>query len=191
MARRRKSRKYRRGRFVPLLRVLFFILVCAALAVAMTIFFKVEQITVGGNDRYTAEEVVDVSGIELGENMFMLNKYDVISRLTRELPYISTVQLRRRLPSTMAIEVTETQAVAAVESAKAWWLIGADGKLLEKTDSSGSLPRVTGTNPLLPTAPTLRRERSQTSGCWSCSPSLSRRVWRRSSWRSTAVIPIC
>ena len=152
MAKRRKSRKYRRGRFVPLLRILFFLLVCVALAVAMTIFFKVEKITVSGNSRYTSDEIIDATGIRMGENMFMMNKYDVISRLARDLPYIKTVQIRRRLPSTMTVEITEMQAVAAVQSAEFWWLIGADGKLLEKTDSSGNLPRVTGTNPLLPTA---------------------------------------
>lgn len=151
MARRRRNRRYHRGKFIPLLRALFFLLVCVALAVAMTIFFKVEQITVGGNARYTAEQVVEATGIQMGQNMFVLNKYEISDRMTRDLPYISTVQIRRKLPSTLAVEITETQATTAVAVGSSWWLMDADGKLLEKAEENGGLLSIWHVSPLLPT----------------------------------------
>jgi len=151
VARRRRNRKYRRGRFLPLLRALFSLLVCVAVAVAMTIFFKIEEITVSGNARYTAEQVVEATGIQLGQNMFVLNKYEISDQMTRDLPYIDTVQIRRRLPSTLAVEITETQATVAVASGSSWWLMDADGKLLEKTEDNGGLLSVWHVSPLLPT----------------------------------------
>ena len=149
---RRRNRRYRQGRFLPLLRVLFFLLFCAALAGALTIFFKVEEVTVSGNSRYTVQEIVEATGVEAGDNLFLLNKFDISDRLTHQLPYIGDVQIRRRLPSTLTIEVKEIQAAAAVEVETGWWYISADGKLLELNGDSGSLQQVTGVMPLLPTA---------------------------------------
>ena len=152
MARRRRNRRYRRGRFLPLLRILLFLLICGALAAAMTVFFKVEEVSVSGNSRYTAQEVVEASGVALGDNLYLLNKNEIVARLTRELPYISQVRIRRQLPSTLTVEVTETQAAAAVESGGTVWLISGQGKLLEQGGEAGGLPRITGLEPLLPTA---------------------------------------
>ena len=143
MARRRRNRRYRRGRFLPLLRILLFLLICGALAAAMTVFFKVEEVSVSGNSRYTAQEVVEASGVALGDNLYLLNKDEIVARLTRELPYLSQVRIRRQLPSTLTVEVTETQAAAAVESGGTVWLISGQGKLLEQGGEAGGLPRIT------------------------------------------------
>ena len=148
---RRRNRRYRQGRFLPLLRILFFLLFCAALAAALTIFFKVEEVTVSGNNRYTVQQVVEVTGVEMGDNLFLLNKFDISDRLTHQLPYIGDVQIRRRLPSTLTIEVKEIQAAAAVEVETGWWYISTDGKLLELNENSENLQKVTGVMPLLPT----------------------------------------
>ena len=152
MARRRRNRRYRKGRFRPLLRVLFFLLVCAALAAAVTIFFKVEHVEVEGASRYSEGDVVAAAGVELGDNLFLLNKYAIRDRLCQELPYISEVQIRRRLPSTLVVGITETEAFAAVADSGGWWLIGMEGKLLEWREDSAGLLRITGVGLLMPTA---------------------------------------
>lgn len=152
MARRRRNRRYRKGRFRPLLRILFFLLVCGALAAAITIFFKVEHVEVEGASRYSVGEVVAAAGVEPGDNLFLLNKYAIRDQLVRELPYIGDVRIRRRLPSTLVVEVTETEAAAAVADSGGWWLIGREGKLLEWREDSANLLQITGVGLLMPTA---------------------------------------
>mgnify|MGYP003078705901 CR=1 FL=1 len=62
----RRARRPRRpsgGRGRSLLQPLIFLLICAALVLGMSVFFRVAKIEVVGNSIYTAEEVVEASGI--------------------------------------------------------------------------------------------------------------------------------
>ena len=62
----RRARRPRRpsgGRGRSLLQPLIFLLICAALVLGMSVFFRVAKVEVVGNSIYTAEEVVEASGI--------------------------------------------------------------------------------------------------------------------------------
>lgn len=41
-----------------------------------------------GNARYTSEEVVAASGIEIEDNLFLLNKYSAAQAIFEKLPYV-------------------------------------------------------------------------------------------------------
>ena len=86
-----------------------------ALTVGATVFFRVETVVVSGNSRYTQEEVVAASGIETGDNLFHMNKYQVAQHIRETLPYVGEVSIQRSLPSTITIQVKEWQAAARVE----------------------------------------------------------------------------
>ena len=66
---RSRTRRRNRGRFGPLFKLLCVIAVIVALTVGATVFFRVEQVTVTGNQRYTEEEIIAASGIQLGSNL--------------------------------------------------------------------------------------------------------------------------
>ena len=116
MAAARNSRRGRRnkGRFSFLFKLLFIVAVVAAMTMGATVFFKVEQVVVEGNQRYTVEEVDQASGIQIGDNLFRLNKYQIKNDILRTLPYVEGVSIVRRLPSTIAITVHEWDAVARI-----------------------------------------------------------------------------
>ena len=40
--------------------------ICGAIAVALTMFFKVETVSVEGNSRYTSDQIIEASGIKTG-----------------------------------------------------------------------------------------------------------------------------
>ena len=129
MARRRSyHRKRRQGRFSFLYKILIFVTICGAIAVALALFFKVDTITVTGNSRYTANQIIEASGIETGDNMFFLNKYHASERITAALPYVETVRISRQLPDTLVVTVTECTAPAAVSQDGKLWLLSGDGK---------------------------------------------------------------
>ena len=67
----RRARRPRRpsgGRGRSLLQPLIFLLICAALVLGMSVFFRVAKIEVVGNSIYTAKEVVDAMDGELRGN---------------------------------------------------------------------------------------------------------------------------
>lgn len=139
MARRgRYNRKRRRGGFSLLYKLLTFVVICGAIAVGLTLFFKVEDITVTGNVRYSQEKIITASGIEHEDNMFLMNKYDISDAITSALPYIETVQIRRALPDGIVIAVTECSAPAAVNHNGKCWLLSAQCKVVDSKPLSAA-----------------------------------------------------
>ena len=138
MARRGGTGRRRRGNLGPVLRGLSVLLAAVAIVAALTLFFKVETVEVSGNSRYTPEEILSVSGIQKGDNLILLDKYGIARRLYTRLPYITDVSMRRSLPGTLLVEVTETKVAGAVKGAGAWWLIAPNGKVLEASTEANA-----------------------------------------------------
>ena len=139
MARRRSyQRKRRQGRFSFLYRILVFVAICGAIAVALALFFKVETITVTGNSRYTAKQIIDAGGMQVGDNMFFLNKYKASEKITASLPYVETVRISRQLPDTLVVTVTECTAPAAIAQEGKLWLLSGDGKIVDEKTGDGN-----------------------------------------------------
>ena len=131
---RRKHTKRRRGRggFGFLYKLLSVLVICSAIIVAMTLFLRVDKIVVTGQKRYTEEEIREATGVELGSNMYLLNKYDIVRAITRELPYIEDIRVNRKLPDTLLIEVRESGRPFALVQDGSAWLISAGGKIVEQ-----------------------------------------------------------
>ena len=99
MARRRRyNHKRRRGSLSFLYKLLAFVLICTAISLALTLFFRIRSIEVSGNDRYTRQEIIDAAGVNEGDNMFLMNKYSVDQDIRAALPYIEELRINRRLP---------------------------------------------------------------------------------------------
>lgn len=180
MARRSsRSRTHRRnrGRFGPLFKLLCVLGVVVALTGGATVFFRVETVTVTGNQRYTGEEIIEASGIRMGDNLYALNKVRIDRRIRTRLPYIGELSINRSLPSTILINVTEWEAVAQVAApdpeqaaaareelaggkpdaepavlAQEPWLISVRGKLLEQAPEGSEAIVVTGLTAVAPQA---------------------------------------
>ena len=165
----RKQHKYRRskGRLGKLIQLLCIVAVLAALTVGATVFFQVEQIEVSGNQRYSQEEIIAATGIVAGDNLFRMNKFAIQDHVKEEMPYIEDILIRRKLPSTITVAVTEWDAVAQVLPNPGWvapepeetqegeevevpvateksWLISVGGKLLEEAGAEDTRLKISG-----------------------------------------------
>ncbi len=109
-----RKRRRSRGRLGPLFKLLCLAALVVALTAGATVFFRVETVAVVGNQRYTQEEIVAASGIQMGDNLYALNKTRIDGNIRTALPYIGALTIRRSLPSTIVITVTEWDAVAQV-----------------------------------------------------------------------------
>lgn len=134
MARQRRHARSRRrrGRFSGLYKVLSVMLVAAAVVLACVVFFRINSVEVSGNVHYTAEEIIEASGIEIGDNLVGLSRSRVSAAICTKLPYVENVNIRKVLPDKVVLRVSERVAAASVETAEGRWLISAQGKLLEK-----------------------------------------------------------
>lgn len=127
---RRYSKRRRSGGLSFVYKLLCFVAICGAIAVAMALFFKAENIRVEGNSSYTAQQITEASGIRPGDNLYLLNKYDAAESIIRTLPYVEQVQLRRQLPNTLVITVSECRDPVAIPRDGKLWLISVGGKVV-------------------------------------------------------------
>ncbi len=130
-----------------LLRLATVVAVVLALVFGLSIFFKVETITVSGMDNYSAWVVAEASGIEEGDNLFTLSKAKIVGKIKAALPYVNLVRISRELPGTVHIEITEFDVAYSVKDGSGkWWLITSQGGVLEQVDSAtaGSHTQILG-----------------------------------------------
>lgn len=129
-------RKERRARLTKIIAVLLS-LVCGVLA--LTAFFRVEQLEIVGLTRYDTQDVLNTFGIEKGDNMFFCDSLRGQKRLLAQYPYFESVSVERDLPSRMVVTVKEAQPIAAVNSTQGgWFVLDKDCRVLERTDQEGA-----------------------------------------------------
>lgn len=169
MSAARNSRRSRRnrGRFSFLFKLLAIVAIAAAMTLGATVFFQLERVLVTGNVRYTAQEVEDASGLQVGDNLFRINKYQIAADIREKLPYVEELSILRHLPNTIEIAVKEWDAVAQIlptplpagaeireegetprTAASEPWLISVGGKLLEPAPEGSVAIRVSGLSAL-------------------------------------------
>lgn len=121
--------------------------IVAAVVFGVAIFFKVGRIEIQGNTIYADERIAEASGLEVGENLLMVNKAAVAGNVKAALPYVDQVSVGRVLPDTVVISVKESQqAFCAQTDTNTLWLISPSGKALERIDASlqAEYPQIIG-----------------------------------------------
>jgi cell division protein FtsQ len=76
-------------------------------------FLRVERIEVNNLKRLTREEVLGLTGVKLGDDMFGLRLRRIGEQLAKN-PWVEKVRVRRFFPHTLAIEVAEREPAAVV-----------------------------------------------------------------------------
>lgn len=131
--------------FILLIPLALFILIGSPL-------FEVRQITVGGNEFFTGQKIVAVSGIELNTNIFKVNLAQAASRL-KTMPMLKEVYITRDLPSRVVIRVIERKPVAFLPLVGGFILVDEEGVYCrEGKVGEACLPVITGLSVRIPPA---------------------------------------
>ncbi len=127
-------------------KALTFFLIIVVIILAMSMFFEISVIKVEGNSIYTDKEIIDASGIQIGDNLFFINRISAGSRVVVKLPYVDSVKIVRGLPDQCTIIVEESRAVASISVGDELWSVTQSGKFLGTVsdDDPLQLPEITG-----------------------------------------------
>jgi len=122
-------------------RILGWALVGLALAAGVaylirTPLFGLSAVRVTGTQAVPQAEVMAASQVRIGEPYLGLDLAAIRARVAA-LPRVRAVEVTRDYPSSLRIAVTERPAVASVSSGALFWLVAADGTVL---DSAASRP---------------------------------------------------
>lgn len=126
---------FNRNRF--LLHLTTVVAVVMALVFGISIFFKVEVVTVSGAEKYDAWTVKEASGIEQGDNLLTFGKAKACGKITAALPYVESVRIGIKLPDTVNIEIKELDVAYSIkDSSNNWWLMTSEGRVVDKVDNA-------------------------------------------------------
>lgn len=111
--------------------------VVVALVVGMSVFFKVKTITVAGAETYSPWAVREASGIEEGDNLLTFSRARANAQIRAALPYVEKSRIGIKLPDTVIIYIEELDIAYAIKSGNGdWWLMNANGRVVDLIDSS-------------------------------------------------------
>ena len=131
------AKPFNRNRF--LLRLATVAAVVLALVLGLSVFFKAQQVTVSGAEKYTPWEIREASGIQQGDALLTLSEAKISAKIRTKLPYVGNVRVGIKLPDTVNIEITELAVVYAVQdSSNAWWLMDANGRVVDSTNTAAA-----------------------------------------------------
>ncbi len=111
--------------------------VVVLVAVYVSVFFNVKKIEVRGESPYSANQVIDMCNFTKGDNILFVDAEGSEREIVRKLPYIESCTVKRKLPATVVVNVTEVEILGVAEiAANCWAAISTKGKILDTVTNS-------------------------------------------------------
>lgn len=139
-----KKKKKRKKKHYFLRFLIFCIVVGGFFYALQSPLFYVKTIDVEGNRFYTPAQIIEMSGLTTGKNMFFEVKTKPARDALLETPYIRLVNIKRKPMSTLVISVEERLEYAAVPDGDSYVLIDNGGMVLSISDKQPTLPLLEG-----------------------------------------------
>lgn len=92
--------------------------------------FDICKIEIIGNAQVAQEEIIELSKIKMGDNIFLCNKIQTQTNLEKH-PYIQETKITRKLPDKIQIEITEKQRAYQIQVEGGYAYIDNQGYVLE------------------------------------------------------------
>jgi cell division protein FtsQ len=117
-----------RGRFKY---VVFLFIICIFTAFFLSSsFFQIKFIAVNGVNNVTREEIIKLSSIYYGENIFRINKKNSMMSIFQN-PYVKMIKIKRGIPNRVVIDIIEREIMAYVPYVGSYLNIDDEGMILE------------------------------------------------------------
>lgn len=136
--RKKAAMKKRRRRKALITFLLSFVVVSGLIfaVISAFVFFKVSDVTVKDKSaKYSNSDIINMSGVEIEDNLLLLSKESVANNLIEKLPYIKTVTVEKKFPSSVIISFTETENELCILIDSKYYAADKDGKILANLDA--------------------------------------------------------
>ena len=147
----------RRRRMLRRLTAVALVLCVAAAGIylTMTMLFKISAIEVRNAEgellqqagAYSSEEVLQVLGLQLEENIFSFSAEEKEAILEQQLPLLEQIDVIRRYPGTVEVRVTPAVPTYAIQTSAGWLTISANLKVISSGAEQPDLPVLYGGEP--------------------------------------------
>jgi len=129
----KKRKKRNTFRKISIWLLVIITLLAVGVVLSLTVFFNITEVTVvGESKKYASEEILAQCTIDTGENLFLADTKTAKSMLEQNLPYIYNAEIKRKLPYTIEITVTDAVPAYSIRNKdKTYTLLDDNFKVLE------------------------------------------------------------
>ena len=99
---------------------------------------RTRDVTVSGNSRYSAEEIISAADID-GDTLLLLSDKSIYKKIVLACPYINGVELKKNYPSSVEIAVTEAEVVYYSDIHGRTYSLDRDLRVIEFTKKTDGL----------------------------------------------------
>ncbi len=142
----RRHRGFLKGRYGIILLIFLFFALITGYFFLYTDFFAIREIVVHGNDYIEEKEIIKLSHIDLGMNIFMLNKSNVEDKIRRH-SFVKEASVSLELPDRIILTIQERDLSCIIPFEDGIFIyIDEEGVVLEKSQvlKSYNYPLITG-----------------------------------------------
>ena len=150
-AQRKKITKQEKKRRKRIKKIKFFLkifllvgIIAGSITFALTSpIFNIKDIKVINNNKIPTDTIISLSGLKKDENIFKFYKKSIIQKI-KENPYVENVEIHRRLPQTIEIDIEERVATYSIDYMGKYAYINTQGYILEISEDSQNMPIIEG-----------------------------------------------
>ena len=132
---KKRIKRKRKAKRLAMLFLLAVAVLSVGVVLVLSVFFKINTITIKGDKVYSNKEIIQNCGISVGDNLFRISEKTLNEKLPEVLPYVENVTLERKLPDTLIVNISATREIAALPNGTGFALIDYRGKVLDKNAS--------------------------------------------------------
>ena len=137
------KKKKKKVSIIPKIAVLFLIIIAIGIFAFISPIFNIKAIEVNGNNKIDKDTVISLSGVNIGKNIFQVSKKQVINSI-KENQYINNVDVKRKLPGTLEINVEERKIAYQVKVINSYVYLDYQGYILEVSSNKEKVPLIEG-----------------------------------------------
>lgn len=127
---RKVNNKKKSNKIKLIIATLILLLAVSLIVLREANIFDVKKIVVEGNNEISKDKIITASGIEIGDNIFMIGKKNAKKNLLLHT-YIKNAKIERKMPNQVIIKVSEREEIAYIKHMDSYAYIGFDGLVLD------------------------------------------------------------
>lgn len=113
--------------------IIFGILALVILTVlSTTVLFNLSKYRITGDTVYTEQQIINATGVNVGDNLILMDAGAVKDRLIAALPYVDKVEVSRNIfTCALEIKLNPATAVANVKKNDRYYLVSENGRIMD------------------------------------------------------------
>lgn len=139
---RKEPKKKKNLKFVKWL-IIIILFVLAVILFMMSSIFNIKQIVVVNNSKITSEEIINLSKLTPGINMFKTTNRSIKSGI-KENAYVEDVKIKRNVNGTVTLDIKERKPTYMLKFENTYVYINNQGYMLEISEAPLEVPVITG-----------------------------------------------